>query len=306
MSRLILIVNPAAKSGYAAQLVEPVLKELGQQDITIHTTTQPGDAERFAFESCTPDIQAIIVLGGDGTVQEVVNGILKQPETNRPPLAIIPCGSGNDSARMAKLPLDARQAAALVANNVTKRFDVGLCNGRYFVNSFSVGLDAVVAEKTIDYKRERKLSGIALYGAALLWVITHQLHPVTINIEIDGEPAQRSELILAAVTNGRTYGSGIAINPMADPHDAFLTLGRVTWMGLGRILLALPLLTVGKHPVLKEYSSNTLSTCRISSTDGSNLTAQTDGELVYDSTFDISVVPNALELIVDPAAQSLS
>jgi diacylglycerol kinase family enzyme len=145
--RALLIVNPAAKHGETEKVI-PVIERLLQSvphDTVL--TTHTGHASEIA--AAARDYDILVAVGGDGTVHEVLNGIMRHPEGNRPALGLIPTGSGNDTRRTLGIPTDIADAALVVASGGRRRFDVGLCNGIYFNNSFAAGLDARVTAKAV-------------------------------------------------------------------------------------------------------------------------------------------------------------
>ena len=147
-ARTLLIVNPAARHGETAKLV-PVIDKLLQDHphdtaITAHT----GHAAELARAAADCDL--VIAAGGDGTVHEVLNGLMTIPEESRPALAVLPTGSGNDTRRTLGIPEELTEAVLVIGTGERKRFDVGLCNGIYFNNSFAAGLDAKVTAKAVE------------------------------------------------------------------------------------------------------------------------------------------------------------
>ena len=293
--RYLAIINPAAKGGNAAFVGADVVKRLSALDITSVETSCPGDGLFLTAQS--QDYDVVIAIGGDGTVHEVANGLMRIAEQNRPALSIIPCGSGNDSCRMAGIPLDIEAATQVLTANNQHWFDLGVCNETYFTNSFSAGLDARTVAKTIDLKQKTGRSGMVLYGQALIDTIFHDMHPSIIDIDT-GDGVHRREVLLCAITNGQTYGAGFRINPTARPDDGTLTLSHIDWMSRMRVLGCIPRLLRATHVEIPEYRVSEIVSCTLTAEDDQPLIAQMDGEILKERTYRIEVRPRSLRLVV--------
>ena len=289
------IINPVAKSGAAARAIDGIRQGLSSLDVTYLETEYPRHAIELAAEA--EGYSVVIAIGGDGTVHEIVNGLMRLDADKRPALGIIPCGSGNDTCRMIGSPLDVGAAIHTIARNNQRSFDVGLCNDTYFVNSFSLGIDALTVERTRRLKEETGRSGMLLYGQALLGIILNEMRPTVLDVTIDGN-THRHRVLLNAITNGQTYGSGFRINPMAKPHDGTLTLSHIDWMPRLRVLSYIPRLLRATHTTIPEYQSREITACTISDVSDKLITAQIDGELLKERTFEVEVRPQAINFVV--------
>lgn len=303
MSRYLIIVNPAAASGRTAKLVPTMHELFADTDYELQTSASPGHSVELVTERVVPEETTVVIaVGGDGTVHEVVNGLMSFDAGVRPALGIFSGGSGNDAARGFGIPKTPAEAAVVLRAEYARGFDIGRVNDRYFAGSFSIGLDALVVAKTIEYKASKGWSGSRLYYSALLNVIATQLKPIGLDIsyhdEQDAEHTLHANVLLSATTNGKTYGGGIAINPSARPDDGVLTLSWVDSLSVPATLMRLPLIVAGKHENLRVYHSDHISSARLSSSSGQPLAAQTDGELFTDTHFEVSALPDALRVIV--------
>jgi YegS/Rv2252/BmrU family lipid kinase len=294
-TRYLAIINPAARSGQAARLRSAIKEKLSALDVTYRETEGPGDAIDLAAQSAGFDV--VIAIGGDGTVHEIVNGLMRIEEDRRPALAVVPLGSGNDTCRMIGAPTDIDEAIEVIGCDRRRPFDLGRCNDRFFVNSFSIGIDALTVTKTTKIKEETGRSGMLLYGQALLQIILFELKPTVLDITVDGV-TRRREVLIHTVTNGHTYGGGFKINPSAKPDDGTLTLSHIRWMPMLKVLRSLPALLRGTHPKIDEYDVTEIVSCRFESADGRMCTAQIDGELMEGRSFEIEVRPHALRFVV--------
>ncbi len=292
--KMLLIVNPAAKHGETETLV-PVIKQLLQSaphDLVL--TTHMGHAAELAEAARGYDV--LVAVGGDGTVHELLNGIMRRPEDDRPALGLIPTGSGNDTRRTLGIPADIADATLALTRGERRRFDVGLCNGVYFNNSFAAGLDARVTAKAVEYKVTTKRSGLWLYLTALLHVLFHELYPHHVRVTWDGAEPVEDDLLIVAATIGPTYGGGFFITPDAVADDGLLEVCTIDPLSLPGALVRLPFVIFGKHTRFKVVQMSRRHTIVIESDEP--MPAQLDGEVMVDRRFAISILPSAIECIV--------
>lgn len=295
----LVIINPSANSGNSQKMVAAVQEILRNESVDYTTTSRPAHAVELASNAA--DYETVIVIGGDGTVHEVVNGLMTIDSDKRPNLALVPSGSGNDSCRMAGIPLDIAEALTTILTGVPKSFDLGICNGTYFLNSCSVGIDALVVAKTNELKATRKLSGTPLYASALLHVILHNLRSIQVEISIDDGDETNQDILLCAVTNGQTYGSGIAINPSANPTDGKLSVVLVDKVSVAQTLSYLPALAAKKHEKIQAYHAQNFDHLTLRSANGGPLVAQRDGEIFTADEFIFQTIPAGINILVPNA-----
>lgn len=292
--RMLLIVNPAAKHGETETLVPAIEQLLQSVPHDLVLTTHMGNAAQIAEEAKGYD--TLVAVGGDGTVHEVLNGIMRRPEGDRPALGLIPTGSGNDTRRTLGVPTDIADATLVLAAGVRRSFDVGVCNGLYFNNSFAAGLDARVTAKAVEYKVTTKRSGLWLYLTALLHVLFRELYSHHVRISWDGEEPVADDLLALAATIGPTYGGGFYITPEAVPDDGLLEVCVIDPLSLPGALLRLPFVVLGKHTRFKVVTMSRRRSIVIESAEP--MPAQLDGEVMVDRRFEISILPGAIECIV--------
>jgi len=305
MPRYLIIVNPAAKSGKASDLIPTIKSDFAGQDYALLLSEAPGHPKELVQSTVDSNTECVIAVGGDGTTSEVVNGIMSLTKDKRPALGIISAGSGNDAVRGFGLPTDTREATRAILAGTTRLFDVGRVNDRYFASSFSIGLDANVVEQTLEYKEANGWSGSRLYYTSLMKVIFTKLQPIELDIqhldhdkEKGAEKNCKAKVLLCATTNGHTYGGGIPINPDATTDSGRLAFAWVDSLSFPETMLRLPLIVTGKHRNLKAYHRNEIKNAVVQSSNGTKLTAQTDGELFWDTSFKVELFPGELEVIV--------
>jgi len=292
--RMLLIVNPEAKHGETAALVPAVEKLLQSTPHDTVVTTHMGHAVEIARDA--QGYSVLVAVGGDGTVHEVLNGIMTRAADDRPALALIPTGSGNDTRRTLGVPTDVTDATLTVASGIRRRFDVGVCNGVYFNNSFAAGLDARVTAKAVEYKVTTKRSGLWLYLTALMHVLFHELYAHHVRITWDGTIEEETDLLAMASTIGPTYGGGFKITPDAVPDDGLLDVCIIDPLTLPQALMRLPFVIFGRHTGMSVVRMSRHTSIVIESDDP--MPAQIDGEVMLDRRFEISILPGAIECVI--------
>lgn len=294
LGRTLVIFNPEAKHGETAKLV-PVIEQLLTNVPHDSVLTQaPGHAQELA--AATRGYDVVVAVGGDGTVHETLNGLMQIPPDERPALGVFPTGSGNDTRRTLGIPEDLAEAALTITTGVRKRFDVGRCNDIYFNNSFAAGLDAKVTAKAVEYKVTTGRSGLWLYLTALLHVLFHDLGSFDLSIAFDGGEPARYDTLIIAMTQGPTYGGGFFITPDAAPDDALFDVCMIDPLTLPNALVRLPFVIAGKHTKMKVVHMSRHHTATIEA--ACPVPAQIDGEVLFESRYDISMLPGAIECIV--------
>jgi diacylglycerol kinase (ATP) len=255
-------------------------------------TSQPAEARDLARQAALAG-RSVIVVGGDGSLHEVINGLLTVER--RVPLGIIAAGSGNDFAwNMLKLPRDPEAMVARAFDGQPVAVDAGCVNGRYFANGFSIGLDADIGALANRMKNVPLVRGAALYNVAAVRQLLFHYHRcpwLTYRLD-DGEEIAELRYVLIAVTNGPAYGAGFFINPQADPFDGLLELCIVAHTSRWRILQLLPRVKQGKHGNVPEVSFHRAKKVVFKSR--YPVTLQADGETSTETYVEARVLPGAL------------
>jgi YegS/Rv2252/BmrU family lipid kinase len=294
VASVLLIANPAARHGETASLLPVVEQLLCNLPHDTVITDCAGHAVDLAAGASGRDL--VVAVGGDGTAHEVLNGLMRIPVGDRPALGLLPTGSGNDTRRMMGIPDDLARAALVLATGQRRRFDVGVCNGIHFNNSFAAGLDAKVTAKAVEYKATKHRVGLWLYVSALLHVLLHELDSFAIRVGFDeGEP-QHFDALIVAVTIGTTYGGGFRITPDALSDDGLFDVCMIDPLSLPQALVRLPFLIFGKHTRMRPVHMSRHSALTIES--DQPLPAQVDGELLLEKRYDISIEPGAIACVV--------
>lgn len=287
----LVILNPAGNRGRCARLRAPLEKALAGGRGELALTSAPGAAERMAADAARVG-RSIIAVGGDGTLSEVAGGILASGQ--RVPLGIVPAGSGNDYAcETLKLPRDPLKALEIALNGTPAPMDAGAVNGRYFINSLGVGLDANVAARAERLKRVPLLRGKALYQVASVYEVLFQYnHCPQLNVSLDGAAQDERAYAVAAVTVGPTYGGGFRINPDADANDGLLDVCLIVKPAQIRALRLLPMVKKGQHSGEREVHHLRVHSLILEA--AHPIYAHCDGEVFTAQRFEARILPGAL------------
>ncbi len=219
-----IIFNPMADMGNAwraASDLRPIIEEYGGADWS--GTVYPTHATELARQAGEEGYERVIAIGGDGTVHEVLNGLMQLPPEQRPILGIVPLGSGNDFARAVGVPASPAEALrrALIAD--PRPTDVGwirddLGRQEYFDNTLGIGFDGVV---NLRSHRLPLLRGFLMYFVAVVQTILLNFDPMKLHIETDTETLDAHVLMLT-LCNGPREGGGFHVAPAARPDDGLL------------------------------------------------------------------------------------
>jgi diacylglycerol kinase (ATP) len=260
-----LILNPMADMGdawRAANDLRPIVAEYGSADWS--GTVYPTHAIELARQAALDGYDMVVAMGGDGTVHEVVNGLMQVPAEKRPVLGIVPLGSGNDFAHAIGIPLEADRALAHALKGEPSLVDIGLMtdeNGRqeYFDNTVGVGFDAVV---TIRSHKLPILRGFAMYLTAVIQTILLNHDPANMKVESDGEK-WAEEALMFTICNGAREGGGFIIAPEAKNDDGILHYAMVKKCSRLMMFRLLPEFMKGTHTHFPQIRMGTCQTFNI-------------------------------------------
>lgn len=252
--RLSFIANPTAGRGRTRSAVERYAGAV-RGDTRFLWTQGPGHARELAREAAR-DSDAVCVFGGDGTVSEVVNGLMPQPV----PLVIVPTGSGNDYASLVDCPRSPAELASVVEAGVGLRMDVIDCGDRYCANSIGIGFEALVTYHSLSI---RNMRGLPLYLTAVMKALA-QYESNRFTMVFDDSRRIEGEFLLVSVGNGTRAGGGFYLNPGAFPDDGRLDVCTADRMPRMRMLSILPSSLRGRHIGKRGIAVNTGARVRIS------------------------------------------
>jgi YegS/Rv2252/BmrU family lipid kinase len=296
-----LILNPTANHGHSLQVAADLRPLAAEHKADWSGTEYPGHAAELARQAGEQGYDLVVALGGDGTVHEVINGLMRVPEKGRPALGIVPLGSGNDFAHILGIPADPGEALQSALNGQSHPLDVGsVCdeNGRleYFNNTIGMGFDAVVNMYT---RKITSIHGFAMYFVALMRTIFRNFDSIDLHVETDQETWDLNTLMLA-VGNGPREGGGFIVTPDAKYDDGILNYVTIRKISRLMMLRLVPEVMNGTHGRFKQVR---MGTCRkMTVTSQQPLYVHCDGEVYAGFGTDIrklaiEIMPNAIRFL---------
>ena len=277
-----IIFNPVAGRKKAAKNLQVLLKELEKRglEFSIHQSHEEHDATKIARELTEKGETELIVLGGDGTLHEVLNGIV-DPTVCK--LGLIPSGTGNDFAGRLGIPEDAEKAVKIILDGESKPTDYLEVDGVRCMNVAGLGMDVDVLERC---KKGKFIKGKIKYLLSLLQSL-FAFKGYKIVIKSEGREEAHS-VLLAAACNGSQFGGGIIISPKSDVSDGKLNVIVVDCIG-GKIKIIKAFLELMKGRIL-EYPLTTHYLCdEVSFLPEEPCSVQLDGEIYTDLKFNVVV-----------------
>jgi lipid kinase YegS len=218
MRAIHLILNGKSAARADARAAVQAIRAKGHS-VEVRVTWEAGDAARFAREAAQRNVEVVVAGGGDGTVNEVVGALCQIDPECSTALGVLPLGTANDFAHGCGIPCDDLTAALeLCASGAARKIDVGVCNGRHFVNVASGGFGAEVTATTPP-KMKQALGGAAYSLMGLITALKLTPYRGTLTTS-QGKVA--GELLLLAVCNGRQAGGGYVVGPQARLDDGLL------------------------------------------------------------------------------------
>lgn len=291
MARAFVILNPAAR-GEKSRRVQQFLQAKAAADPTIFLapTASPGDATRLAAQAVADGYRLIVAAGGDGTINEVINGI----GTTGTPLAILPLGTVNVFARELGVPLKLNAAWALIERGQARAIDLACAeaNGkrRYFAQLAGVGFDAAAVRRA-SWELKKRLGPLSYVWAGIQTLSRPSL---AVDVSVNGTgPRGSGPAVL--IGNGRFYGGSFPVFPQARLDDGLLDVCIFETVGYLDVLRHAPGLLRGAHTrsrgicyfQAKEFSCSAAAPVPF----------ELDGEDAGDAPVRFTVVPRALRVI---------
>jgi diacylglycerol kinase (ATP) len=299
---VVVVANPTAGRGKAGRLIGKVDARLHALGVAheIRVSESAEDLEELARTCANEGAEIVAVLGGDGSVNAVVNGLVDSGA--KAALAVLPAGTGDDFAK-AIGPKKLDDAAALLANPEIREIDVvrvaAGSTTRHYVNVAGAGFDSEVNETA--NAMTLKLGGTGTYVAAVLKTL-RRFRPATYRITVDDD-VRSVEAMLAIVANGISYGGGMRVAPTASITDGQLDVCIVEALSTGAFLRAFPRVFRGTH----------VTHPRVTMLRGRSVTIEADrriqvyadGERVAPLPAIFEVLPGALRAVVEPGARAV-
>lgn len=308
----LVIVNPKSAAGSTrenwAQTASDLRAHFGPFSVAF--TKAPGDGIELAERAAASGRKFIVACGGDGTINEVANGILRSGCDAE--LGVMPSGTGGDFRRTLGLPLTDREAAAALRDGETRQIDVGRVTfhdhsgsdaSRYFVNVSSAGLapqiiHRVKASKVFDWLPVESMRGRANFAVSTLRQIVG-LEPALILVRFDDGDEHTLQTIAFCVANSRYFGGGMMIAPKAKINDGLFDVINIGDLGTAKVLLNAYSIYRGTHEDISGIKATRASRIEISPLHPTDLIPiETDGELPGRLPATYEIVPKALRVRV--------
>lgn len=288
----LFIVNPVSgnRRGKEVWLFLQQYLIMNRISYSVEFTEKPGHAREIALNAINrSDLQAIIVVGGDGTLHEVGNALV---HTNIP-VGYIPAGSANDFALAQKISFDPEQALERILNHQIRKVDTADFGGRTMISFMGVGFDGAVAEAVNGSSWKRWLRSSAYTWGVLKLLKSYR--PTQISLNIDGESFHYDDVWFIAITNIPNYAGGMKICPHAADDDGQLDICCVRDMSRSQLLRVFPSVYKGEHI---DHPSITLHRgSEITIDSDTSLTAHADGEIIGKTPLSVSVRPQSLVIL---------
>lgn len=284
------IINPIAcgKNGKKMRKAEKLIKaRLEERNVkyAFHYTEKKGDGKTLAETLIKSGATTLAVVGGDGTLHEVINGF---SDFDKTALGIIPCGTGNDFAAALKIPKDINKAVDLIIDGEPEYTDFMQLPTVRGLNIAGMGVDVDVLRRYENLKKKTKFG----YTKCLIKTLTH-LKMIKFAAEFNGDKKEYVSFI-ACVANGYRYGGGIPICPVADATDKKLDFVAIKEVHGLKVIKAFLKLKKGKILGMKESTHDTMKEIKI--TAEPPYTVQVDGELYENIPFEIKIVSDKLRV----------
>ncbi|NCF73271.1 MAG: YegS/Rv2252/BmrU family lipid kinase [Gammaproteobacteria bacterium] len=292
-----LFLNPTAGRGRAGRRQPRILELLEKSGVPIeyHASRSVGDLEAQVLRHVDAGVTRIVVAGGDGSVHEAVNGIMRSK--NNAALGVIPTGTGNDFAKACDIPLNWEHATQLLGDRIDaegapRKIDVGRCNDRFYANGAGIGFDAKATRiaQSIRLPIGDLVYLLAIFRTMLGGIASPRLRITTGDYTWDGP------LTLATISNGPWVGGMFHIAPMADNADNRMELLIAKPVTRRRILTLLPKLMNGEHMQEDEIIHQPVTSLSIKAEEP--IPSHLDGEVQpLQTDFQVAVLPSALDLL---------
>ncbi len=300
--RVKLIFNPHADHGRAwrvAGSLQATIEHHGGAEWT--GTEYPTHATKLAAEAARQGFDVVVAVGGDGTVHEVVNGLMVVPSDQRPALAIVPLGTGNDFSFNNQLPSDPDTAILRALSGQPTAVDLGLVrddSGRimYWHNVLGIGFDAAALINSLAIGR---LQGFPLYLAAAVQTILRDLEAPHLKITTDAEEID-AEPCMLVLCNGAREGGGFHVAPDAVPDDGVFDYTLVDMVSRPMMFRLLPEFLRGTHGRFGQVRLGRFRELKLAA--DRPLLIHTDGEVFAKAANDVreltvEILPHTLQLI---------
>jgi len=305
----LVVLNPASAGGRTLRRWPATMRALRSAGVTfdVHRTVGPGDATHAVRTAIQRGCRTIVAVGGDGTLNEVVNGFFDAegaPIGGDAMLALLPSGTGGDFRRAVGIPSDIDAAARLIAIGSVRHIDAGRIefgNGdlRFFINIADCGMGGEVVARVNRRTSNRGVRGSAIFlGTSLVTLLGYTSRSA--RIEIDGMLIER-DVRSVVIANGRYFGGGMHVAPNAALDDGQFDVVIIGETGRARALTGIPSLYRGRHLDRREVEVYRARTVRVAC-EGEPMLFDVEGEQVGTTPATLTCLPDAISLCVPEAS----
>ncbi len=299
-----IILNPAAGNNNGLKALPHIEQLANQHNLTfsLARTERPGHGVELTRQAVKDGFEVVVAAGGDGTVKEVLNGLMqcKLEGLSTPPMGVLCVGRGNDFAGSLGLPENLEGGVQGLLAGRKRIVDIGrvvgelVPQGRYFCNCVGVGFDAIT---TIEVHKLPRWGGYAAFMVGVLKTVFLYNKAPMARIEYDGKAITQRSLLIS-IMNGRRLGGGFIMAPDSLPDDGFFDLCIAEQMSSLEVIRMIPHFTKGDQATQAQIKTGRAARVSIEAQDGP-LPAQTDGEIisVNGTRLDVEVLPRQLEVM---------
>jgi YegS/Rv2252/BmrU family lipid kinase len=301
MKKIKIILNPVAGKGHSGRVESDIIRYFKEEnaEFDLIRTRHRGHGIELARRAVEDGFEVVVAVGGDGTTNEVVNGLMSARSGEvAGTLGLLPTGSASDFTYSVGIPTDLKEACLLITRGKTRIVDLGQVTlpdneTRYFDNQLGIGFDGVV---TIEAQKFKWLRGMALYLPVVLKTVFLSNKPTRIKIDCDGRIIEESTLQLT-VANGIREGGGFLMAPEAKIDDGYLDICLIRAISKMAMLGIIPKFMNGTHVQHRAATTTRGKVLTITSDD--NLIAHIDGEMLCTQGHRIEarIIPQCLEVL---------
>ncbi len=293
----VFIINPVAGSGYAKTLTSKLEEMIRKYSISaaVVFSERRGHVGQLAKQHAENGSKYIIGVGGDGTINEIASALLHEKNVT---IGIVPAGTGNDFIQILGFPDRFKDEHwELFFEKNTCLMDVGICNGLPFINGMGLGFDAQVAAENYTEPGEVKKGGKNKYLYQIIkTILLYKEKEMTV---LSAEANHETDCFINTVSIGRRFAGGFFLTPKAIANDGLFDVCMVKKLSIPERFMLLPKVPKGTH--LENKKVNYYQTSKIEIEFNQKAPFHLDGELHYSKHFDISILPNAMNVIYNPS-----
>lgn len=288
----VFIINPNAGKKNALDLWAYI--EANYSEAKIVVTQFKGHAVEIAATYAGKDT-AIYAVGGDGTLNEVINGVMKSPYCRDTLIGVVPYGSGNDFIKSLTTIKNPIKLLERYQEERSRLVDVGRMNDRYFINIGSIGFDAKIVHNARKFKNIPMIRGELAYIISVLTTLVH-LQSYEVVMKIDHNRGIKKNILMMIIANGRFYGGGMVPAPEAILWDGYLDFCRVDAISRGKVIQLLPKFIKGKHTSLEAVTMGKGK--KLSLESKVLMPVNLDGEILWGKHFRLAINEKTVSILL--------